>query len=235
MTSNPACPSYTISANGVATPNPSCSYFGTTSTVVAGAYRIDVSIGFEDLFKGANGQMTLYTQNIDAGYSAPGLITATDTKQFGGTLKAPVTDKMNVAAKVDKTTRQQGLNTTSAEVDVNYQLTEHWTMSPGVRHDDREDHSPVVPPTQMQGERTDAALRATYDSKETWNAYGFVQDTVGKTGNREDNGRIGTGGEYRVTDRIKLNGEVSSGDLGGAGRHRVPLLRPHQHVLELRL
>ena len=218
MTSNPACPGYTISANGVATPNPSCSYFGTTSTVVAGAYRIDVSIGFEDLFKGSNGQMTLYTQNIDAGYSAPGLITATDTKQFGGTLKAPVTDKTNVAAKVDKTTRQQGLDTTAAEVDVNYQLTEHWTMSPGVRHDDREDHSPVVPPTQMQGERTDAALRATYDSKERWTAYGFAQDTVGKTGNREDNGRVGTGGEYRVTDRIKLNGEMSSGDLGGAGK-----------------
>jgi len=218
MTSNPACPGYTISANGVATPNPSCSYFGTTSTVVAGAYRIDASIGFSDLFKGANGQMTLYTQNMDAGYSAPGLATATDTKQYGGTLKAPVTDKMNVAAKVDKTTRQQGLDTTAAEIDVNYQLTEHWTMSPGVRQDDREDHSPVVPPTQMQGERTDAALRATYDSKEKWNAYGFVQDTVGKTGNREDNGRIGTGGEYRVTDRIKLNGEVSSGDLGGAGK-----------------
>jgi uncharacterized repeat protein (TIGR01451 family) len=218
MTSNAACPSYTISANGVATPNPSCSYFGTTSSVVAGAYRIDTSLGFSDIFAGANGQVTLYTQSTDAGYSAPGLATATDTKQYGGTLKAPVTDRLNVAAKVDKTTRQQGLDTTAAEVDINYQLTEHWTMSPGVRQDDREDHSPVVPPTQMQGERTDAAVRATYDSKEKWSAYGFVQDTVGKTGNREDNGRIGTGGEYRVTDRIKLNGEVSSGDLGGAGK-----------------
>ena len=200
------------------TANPACQSFGSSTPVSASAYRVDTSIGFRDLINGANGQMTLYTQSTDAGYSAPGLETATDTMQYGGTLKAPVTDRLDVAAKVDKTTRQQGLATTSSEVDLNYHLTEHWTMSPGVRQDSRIDHSPVVPPTQVEGDRTDAAMRATYDSKERWNAYGFVQDTVKKTGNREDNGRVGTGGEYRVTDRFKVNGEVSSGDLGGAGK-----------------
>jgi hypothetical protein len=87
-----------------------------------------------------------------------------------------------------------------------------------VRLDSREDHTPVKPATQMEGDRTDAALRATYDSKERWTAYGFVQDTVSKTGNREDNGRVGSGGAYRVTDRFKVTGEVSNGDLGGAGK-----------------
>ena len=208
----------TCSSFAGTTPNPACSYFGDPTPVSAGAYRVDTSIGFRDIIDGANGQMTLYTQNLDAGYSAPGLATATDTKQYGGTLKAPVTDRINVTAKTDKTSRQQGLETNASEVDVNYQLTEHWTLSPGVRHDSREDHSPVVPPTQMEGDRTDAALRATYDSKERWTAYGFVQDTVSKTGNREDNGRVGSGGAYRVTDRFKVNGEVSTGDLGGAGK-----------------
>jgi hypothetical protein len=70
----------------------------------------------------------------------------------------------------------------------------------------------------MEGDRTDAALRATYDSRERWSAYSFVQDTVRKTGNREDNGRVGSGGAYRVTDRFKMNGEVSGGDLGGAAK-----------------
>jgi hypothetical protein len=133
-------------------------------------------------------------------------------------LKAPVTERLDVTAKADITSRQQGLDTNASEVDVNYRLTEHWTLSPGVRLDSRVDHSPVVPLTQMEGDRTDAAVRATYDSKERWTAYGFVQDTVRKTGNREDNGRVGSGGAYRVTDRFKVNGEVSSGDLGGAGK-----------------
>jgi hypothetical protein len=70
----------------------------------------------------------------------------------------------------------------------------------------------------MEGERTDAAMRATYDSKGRWSAYGFVQDTVSKTGNRDDNARLGSGGAYRISDRFKITGEVSSGDLGGAGK-----------------
>ncbi|HEX9022168.1 MAG TPA: OmpA family protein [Nitrospirota bacterium] len=200
------------------TANPACSSFGSSAPVNAGAYRIDSSIGFKDLIDGAKGQATFYTQSLDAGYSAPGLATATDTRQYGGTLRWPVTDKIDVNAKADKTSRQQGLDTKAYEVDVNYHLTEHWTMSPGVRSDSRADHSPVVPPTQMEGDRTDAAVRATYDSRERWTAYGFVQDTVGKTGNREGNGRVGSGGAYRITDRLKVNGEVSSGDLGGAGK-----------------
>jgi len=220
FTSNPTCPinSGATTTNGVTTTNPACSSFGDPRSVSAGAYRVDTSIGFKDIIDGANGQMTLYTQSLDAGYSAPGFATATDTKQYGGTLKAPVTDRINVTAKADKTSRQQGLETNAAEVDVNYQLAEHWTLSPGVRLDSREDHSPVVPPTQLEGDRTDAAVRATYDSKERWSAYGFVQDTVSRTGNREDNGRVGSGGAYRVTDRFKVNGEVSNGDLGGAGK-----------------
>lgn len=213
FTFSSTCSSYTGT-----TANPTCQSFGSSTHVSAGAYRVDTSIGFRDIINGANGQMTLYTQSIDAGYSAPGLDTAADTLQYGGTLKAPVTDRLDVAAKVDKTTRQHGLTTSSSEVDLNYHLTDHWAVSPGVRQDSRIDHSPVVPPTQVEGDRTDAALRATYDSKERWRAYGFVQDTVSKTGNREDNGRLGTGGEYRITDRFKVNGEVSSGDLGGAGK-----------------
>jgi hypothetical protein len=200
------------------TANPSCSSFGEPSSASAGAYRVDTSIGFMDIIPGASGQMTLYTQSIGAGYSAPGLETATDTKQYGGALKAPVTDRIDVNAKVDKTTREQGLNTTSSEVDLNYHMTEHWMLSPGVRQDSRVDHTPVVPPTQVEGDRTDAAVRATYDSKERWAAYGFAQDTVSKSGNREDNGRVGSGGEYRVTDRFKVNGEVTAGDLGGASK-----------------
>ena len=220
FTSNPTCllNSGATTTNGVTTSNPACSYFGDSTSVNAGAYRVDTSIGFRDIIEGANGQLTLYTQSLDAGYSAPGLETATDTEQYGGTLKWSVTDRINVAAKEDKTSRQQGLETNASEVDVNYRLTEHWTLSPGVRLDSREDHSPVVPPTQLEGDRTDAAMRATYDSKGKWSAYGFAQNTVSKTGNREDNGRVGSGGAYRITDRFKVIGEVSGGDLGGAGK-----------------
>lgn len=186
--------------------------------VTAGAYRVDTSIGFGDVLEGANGRLTFYKQNLEAGYSAPGLLTPTDTDHRGGTLQMPVTDSLSLSAKTDKRARDQGLETSATEVDLGYQWSEHWNLSSGVRRDERIDRSPVIPLTQEQGERTDLAARATYDSKQRWAAYGYVQDTVDKTGNREDNGRVGAGGSFRVTDRLKLSGEVSSGDLGPAGK-----------------
>ncbi len=87
-----------------------------------------------------------------------------------------------------------------------------------MRRDSRQDNSAVVPSTQDEGDRTDAVARLQYDSRARWNAYGFAQQSVQTTGNREDNGRIGTGGSYRLTDRFKVEGEVSGGDLGAGGR-----------------
>jgi hypothetical protein len=58
----------------------------------------------------------------------------------------------------------------------------------------------------------------TFDPGAAWRAYGFVQDTLSADGNREDNGRIGAGGSYRVTERFKIDAEVSDGDLGSGGK-----------------
>jgi hypothetical protein len=71
-----------------------------------------------------------------------------------------------------------------------------------------------VPPTQEQGERTDAVVQVAFDPGASWRAYGFVQDTVASSDGREDNGRIGAGGSYRLTKRFKIDAEVSGGDLG---------------------
>lgn len=187
-------------------------------SIQASASRVDASIGFRDIHEKANGTMTVYQQSLEAGYSAPGLITAKDTDQFGATLRVPVTERAGLRAKIDKKVQEQGLETEATELDINYQLNERWQLSSGVRQDSREDKSPLVPLTQIEGERTDVVLRADYDSKGKWSSYGFIQDTVDATGNQEDNGRIGAGGVYRVTDRLKTSGEASSGDLGVAAK-----------------
>jgi hypothetical protein len=45
-----------------------------------------------------------------------------------------------------------------------------------------------------------------------------VQETASTSGNRERNGRIGAGGAYRFSDRLRMNGEFSGGDLGAGAR-----------------
>jgi len=103
-------------------------------------------------------------------------------------------------------------------VDVAYDLTDRWNLRSGLRQDVREDNSPLVPLTQDQGDRTDAVLQLGYDSEARWGAYGFVQDTVAKTEEREDNGRFGVGGNYQISEKVNLEGEVSTGDLGAGGK-----------------
>jgi flagellar motor protein MotB len=190
----------------------------------AGAYRADLSVGLGDFFEGRDGRLTFYTQHLDAGYSSPGQATIKDTEQYGGTFRMPVTSSLSLAAKGDQKIESQGLETRAVELDLAYKLAEKWTVSTGVRNDLRKDNSPVVPLTQIQGERTDAVAQVKFDSRASWSAYGFGQRTVAASGGREDNDRIGVGGSYRLTKRFLIDGEASDGHLGPGGKVGTSIL-----------
>jgi hypothetical protein len=199
----------------------------------ANAYRVDVSTGLQDFNKNWRGKLTLYSQVLEAGYSAPGQVASQDTFQIGGTAELPVTDHLEVRLKAEKRTMDNGLDTEAYELNGSYRLNDHWTVSLGARRDSREDHSPVIPLTQEEGDRTDVVGKVSYDSKARWNAYVFGQGSVQTSGNREENDRAGVGGAYRVTDRFKVNGEVSEGNLGTAGRLGTEFLYSDRTTLYL--
>jgi hypothetical protein len=184
----------------------------------AGAKRADLSVASSDLFKFGNAQLTFYMQDVEAGYSAPGMTALTDTENYGGTFTMPIVDRFSVGAKLDSVEQDQGLVTDVQEYNLGYQVTDSWEVSAGYRLDDRIDNSPLVGLTQEQGERADAVLQIGFDSRTTWNAYAFMQDTVSITGDRQENARSGVGGSYRVSERLRVDAEVSDGDLGTGGR-----------------
>jgi flagellar motor protein MotB len=184
----------------------------------AGASRVDVSLASNEVIDYGNSLLTLYVQEVDAGYSAPGMLAIKDTKNYGGTFSMPIAELFDVGAKLDQTEQQLGLETRAYEIDVNYALGYRWDISAGYRVDDRVDRSPLVVATQEQGERTDAILQIGYDSKQDWSAYTFVQDTLSVTGNRSSNARTGVGGSYRVSEALQIDAELSNGDLGQGGR-----------------
>ncbi len=181
-------------------------------------YRADLSVGFGDFFDKGRGRLALYSQSLGGGYSAPGFSTLTDLEHYGGTIRMPIGEHLNVTAKADRKIQDLGLQTSAQELDVRYQLTPHWSVGTGVRKDEREDFSPVVPLTQQVGERTDAIVNVGFDSRTDWRAYAFVQDTVSRTESREDNGRFGVGSSYRFGKQLRLDAEVSGGDLGPGGK-----------------
>jgi len=184
----------------------------------AEARRSDLSLKFSDVVSFVNGRLTAYVQEAEAGYSAPGLTALTDTRTYGGTFNLPIADRFSIGAKLDTRIQEQGIETRAQEYNVGYQLSNNWELSAGYRRDERVDNSIIVPLTQEQGERVDAVLQLGYDSRSTWNIYAFTQDTVSTTGNRQENARAGFGGTYRISERLKVDAEVSNGDLGTGGR-----------------
>ncbi|MEJ2470315.1 MAG: OmpA family protein [Desulfuromonadales bacterium] len=186
--------------------------------VEAWAYSVDASVGLKDVFDHGRGRFTLYYRDVDGGYLGPGLVTDRDLTQYRATATVPISPWLDLKFKGDRSEQQDGLQTSSAEFDLSARLMARWTLSTGLRYDTREDNSPVVPLTQVEGDRTDAIVQVEYDALSNWKAYSFIQDSLQTTGNRDDNFRVGVGGSYRVTDRFGLNGELSGGDHGAGGR-----------------
>jgi flagellar motor protein MotB len=191
---------------------------GSFQNAKAEARRADLSFRLRDFVGEHDTRLTLYVQEVDAGYSAPGLTALTDAENYGGTLSVPVGERFSFGAKVDKRTHDLGVEMQAQEYNVGYQVGERWDVSVGYRRDERTDNSVLVPLTQNEGERTDAVVQVGYDSKADWNAYGFVQDTLSVSGTRNENARAGFGGTYQVTDKLQVDAEVSNGDLGTGGR-----------------
>lgn len=190
----------------------------TWANIDAEAYRADLSLATADLLDFGNGRLTFYIQDVEAGYSAPGMAALTDTRNVGGTLSLPIGDDLSLNAKVDRRLQEQGVHTQAREINLAYQLSERWDVSAGYRLDARTDRSPLVPLTQEQGERADAVLQVGYDSRADWNAWVFLQDTLSTTGDRPENSRYGAGTSYRVSERLRIDTEVSDGDLGAGGK-----------------
>jgi flagellar motor protein MotB len=185
----------------------------------ADASRADISLRATDIVDfGIDARMTLYMQEVDAGYSAPGLTALTDTRNYGGTFSLPLADRFVFGAKVDNRIQLQGIETRAQEYSVGYKVAERWDVSVGYREDERTDRSIIVPLTQDEGERADAVVQVGYDSKSAWNVYGFVQDTLSVTGTRQENARAGMGGTMQFSEKLQIDAEVSSGDLGAGGR-----------------
>ncbi|MEO1245243.1 MAG: OmpA family protein [Pseudomonadota bacterium] len=184
----------------------------------ADADRTDLSIGMRDLVGWGGVRLTAYTQEIGAGYSAPGLTALTDTTNYGGSLSLPMGDRLALTAKLDYREQELGIETEAVEYNLSYQVSYHWDVSAGYREDSRSDGSINVPLSQELGERADAVLQVGYDSKDSWRVYGFTQDTLSTTGDRETNARSGIGGSFRFSELLSVDAEVSDGDLGSGGR-----------------
>jgi flagellar motor protein MotB len=183
----------------------------------ATANRMDMSVALEDFIGALEGRVTLYGQDVEAGYAAPGLATLRDTRTYGGSFALPVNDRMSLAFKADSRVQDQGVEADAREMNVGLRLSDEWSVSAGLREETRRDNSVLVPLTQVEGERIDGVVQVDFDPRSKYSVYAFLQETTSRTGTLEENGRVGVGGSYQISERLGIDVEVSDGDLGRGG------------------
>ena len=189
---------------------------GSVSGIVddeAEAKRVEAAFKLSDVGIDSPVKGTVYWQDREAGFSSSGQQTSVDVTETGVKLNAELNDSTELELRYNERDETNGRDKKAAEVDLKKQLGENWSVSIGARGEERNDET-LAPGSVNQGKRTDAVLRADYDSHKNWDVYAFVQGTVDHDDTRETNDRAGVGAGWKAGDNVRLFGEVSDGDLG---------------------
>lgn len=185
--------------------------------VKANAYRGEVAVDFAEL-RGATGDLgkvSAYYEHFDAGFSANGQLTPTETERFGAAINVPLGEATRVAAEYEQLETDGIGKRVVATGEIAQDLGTEVTLTAGVRHD--EQASGLLNNSTQDGKRTDVALQLGYDPTDAnWSVYGFGQMTIDRDATRQRNNRGGVGGKVEISDKVSASAEVSGGD-GGLG------------------
>jgi hypothetical protein len=200
------------------------------------AFVLEGAADLSDLTSAAQGKLTGYFRRREAGYSGPGELTFGEAiDQYGGSADIALGAVGRFKAKADLT--EGDLTSRKAvEAGLTHDLGKGWYGSIGVRADDQgagqaTAYTPIAAPTNLQGERTDAAVSIGYhhvpkppartqdgpqppQDDRAWSASVFAQKTLERDDGRLSNDRVGVAGDVAVSQRLTLGGEVSEGDQG---------------------
>ena len=201
------------------------------------AFVLEAAASLDELTKAASGNVTGYYRRREAGYSGPGELTFGEAiDQYGGSADVALGKVGRFKAKADITDGDL-TSRKAVEAGLTHDLGKGWYGSIGVRADDQGTgqataYTPIAAPTDLQGERTDAAVtigyhhvpkppaaaaqdapQLPYDDR-AWSASVFAQKTLERDGGRLDNDRVGIAGDIAINQRLTVGGEVSDGDLG---------------------
>jgi len=187
------------------------------ANVKAEAYRVEGAVDLADI-SGFTGQLRGYYDHQDDGFSGANrqIIGEVDRWGVGGSVEASKFTR--ISGQFDELRSLLRGNTRAAYADIAHDFNDSFTVSVGVRHDDREivatGFNPAIQP--IDGSRTDVSGQINFKANERASLYAFGQATVDRDQTRNRNSRAGIGGEFVLNDRLTLTGEVSEGD-GGLG------------------
>lgn len=185
-----------------------------SANVKADAYQFEGALNFADI-SSIEGQLRGYYGHQDDGFSGASSVISGDLDRWGASSSLNFGERTELNAQYDSLNSASRGRSQAAYADLTHDISKAISLSAGVRHDDRETAATALG-AAIDGTRTDVSGQIKYASSDGASAYVFGQATVNRDESRSRNNRIGLGGQFRVNERLSLNGEVSDGD-GGIG------------------
>jgi hypothetical protein len=181
----------------------------------ADAYRIDLRADLADMTGGrAKGDLQAHYEHKQGGFSSLDEQIADTKETWGVKGDVELAERLGAGGSYAETRISGGKRDREAEGHVEIGLGGRWSITPGVRHNDRRDS---LDEAKDQGSRTDAGARLAYKKDDDHSVYVFGQGTVDRSGGRRRNDRGGIGGETKLTEKTTLAAEASYGTSGIGG------------------
>jgi len=181
------------------------------------AYSVEMRANLLE-FSRTQGSIGAWFKNREAGFSTSRYDNGEDTIDAGVEAIAKLSDSLDVSTRVTLLDKEDTLKTTTASVQADYKVSDRLSVAAEVRHVKEENQSQSNPTQNIarDGEGTLAAVKVGYDVTPEVNVYAIAQGTVATKGNYEDNNLFTVGTKARVSSKLDLNAELSTGDRGDA-------------------
>lgn len=177
------------------------------------AYRLETRLDFGELGLARPGSVELYYERKETGFSTLTEDITDDQTLFGVKARVEATPRLGFSVDAETFRRDGGDEKDRVELAFSYRLAGAWTVEAGLAVLDKVTQGDP----DETGRRTDLGARLTYAPGDDWSAYVFGQLTVDERGGLGDNDRIGLGGSYRFSEKLRASAEISAGDKGTGG------------------
>ncbi len=150
-----------------------------------------------------------WAKKREAGFNSTSLDDGIETTDTGAELVAEVSEVLDLSARATNLQKRLESSESVYALQADYRYSERTIVSGEVRHVKNEDLS-----NDTGESATLAAGRVAVQVTDTLEAYGIAQGVLESSGDYQSNSLLTAGVRAKLNDRMKVNGEMSSGDRG---------------------
>ncbi len=181
------------------------------------AAGFDSYVDFADLGLVTPGHFSFYAERKEAGFWSVAEDITDDQVVFGGEIEVEASDRVSLTLDGERFETDAGEEATELGARVAYAINDKWTVTAGTDYLDQ-----VIPGEPDEtGTRLNTGLKLAWSPNDDLTLYTFGQLTVARSGGLGDDDRVGVGAEAQLTEKLRAQGEVSTGDEGHAANARL--------------